>query len=176
MAKDKNVAKEAEQEAEQEAKQEAAAGDGQQFAIQRIYIRDLSVETPSSPEIFRENWQQPKIDLSLNTNSKKVIDDVHEVTIKATVTAKLGDKTAYLVEAEQAGVFTIKNFPEETVNQMIGSYCPNILFPYLRETVSDVIVRAGFPQLALSPVNFDAVFAQAQKMQAEQQTEAEAQS
>lgn len=139
---------------------------GQQFAIQRLYVKDLSVEAPNSPDIFRENWQ-PKIDLSLNTSSKKVSDGAYEVSLKATVTAKIEEKVAFLVEVEQAGVFTMENFSKEELNQMAGSYCPNLLFPYLREVISDVVVRAGFPQLALAPVNFDALFSQAKKMQDE---------
>ncbi len=138
----------------------------QQFAIQRLYVKDLSVEAPSSPEIFQENWQ-PKIDMSLNTNSRKISDGVYEVSLQATVTAKLEEKVAFLVEVEQAGVFTMENFSKEHLNHMAGSYCPTLLFPYLREVISDVVVRAGFPQLVLSPVNFDALYAQAKQKQEE---------
>ena len=145
-----------------------AAENQQEFAIQRLYIKDLSLEAPNTPQQFREEWK-PKVDLSLNTNSRVITPDVHEVSIKATVTAKNGDNVAFLVEAEQAGVFTVKNFPEENLKHMLGSYCPNILFPYLREVISDLVIRAGFPQLALAPVNFDALYVQAQKMQKEKQ-------
>ena len=141
---------------------ETAAPEGQQgpiFNIQRIYVKDLSFETPSSPGIFKSEWK-PEVNVDLNTKTDKVEDDIFEVVLHLTVTVKLGDKTAFLIEAHQAGIFTVKGFPEEQHNHVLGSLCPGILYPYARETISDVVTRGGFPQLLLAPVNFDALYFQ----------------
>lgn len=138
----------------------------QEFGIQRLYVKDISVESPESPSVFREEWK-PEIDMTLNTSTKVVEDDVHEVVLKATVTAKVQEKVAFLIEVQQAGVFTLRHFADEQLHQMLGSYCPNLLFPFLRETVSDLVIRAGFPQLVLAPVNFDALYAQHLQQQKE---------
>lgn len=130
-----------------------------EFGIQKIYIKDVSFETPNSPEIFREQWQ-PDINLQLNNNTKTIEENVHEVTLTLTVTAKLGDKTAFLIEVQQAGIFNIKGYSEQEMGAMAGAYCPNILFPYAREAISDVVTRGGFPQLLLAPINFDALYQQ----------------
>ncbi len=137
-----------------------------EFAIQKIYIKDVSFETPNSPAIFTQKWE-PNVNLELSTAGRPLADGVHEVVLSITVTAKIGDKTAYLVEAQQAGVFTIRNFNEQELGPMLGSFCPNILFPFARETISDLVIKGGFPQLLLAPVNFDALFAQ--HMQNQQQ-------
>jgi preprotein translocase subunit SecB len=138
-----------------------------EFVIQKIYLKDLSVETPNSPQIFQEKWE-PEISIQLGNAAARLADDVHEITTTVTVTAKIGDKTAYLVEVQQAGVFTIKGFAEAELGPMVGSYCPNILFPYAREAATDLVAKAGFPQLLLAPVNFDAIYAQHQQnMQAQ---------
>ncbi|WP_297528101.1 protein-export chaperone SecB [Thiohalobacter sp.] len=134
------------------------AGD-KQFAIQKIYVKDLSFETPNSPQIFTEEWQ-PEINLNLNSESRPVTDTVFEVVLSLTVTAKIGDKTAYLAEVQQAGVFTIAGFAEEELKPMLGAFCPNTLYPFARETVADLVNRGGFPQLLLAPINFDALYAQ----------------
>ncbi|MBI5447990.1 MAG: protein-export chaperone SecB [Gammaproteobacteria bacterium] len=138
-----------------------------EFAIQRIYIKDLSFEAPQSPEIFQKQWQ-PEVNLQLQTNTKSLGDDTHEVELAVTVTATSEQKTAFLVEVKQAGIFTLKNFEEAPLKVMLGSVCPGILFPYVREVVSDIVTRGTFPQLYLTPINFEALYAQ---HLAEQQTE-----
>jgi preprotein translocase subunit SecB len=130
-----------------------------EFAIQRLYVKDLSFEAPSSPEIYQMEWK-PEVNLDLNINSKDLSNDMHEVAIKIMVTVKLPQKTAFIAEVEQAGIFTIKNFPADQLKAMLGSFCPNILFPYAREAVSDLVVRGGFPPLYLTPINFDALYQQ----------------
>lgn len=133
-----------------------------QFQIQKLYIKDASLETPNTPAVFREQWQ-PEVNVQLGNSARLLADNVHEVVTTVTVTAKLGDKTAYLVEVQQAGIFTIAGFAEQELGPMVGSYCPNILFPYAREAVSDLVVKAGFPPIFLAPVNFDAIYAQHQQ-------------
>ena len=132
---------------------------GPEFAIQRLYIKDLSLEAPNSPSIFLDEWQ-PEMNLDLQTETNKLDDETHEVTLSVTVTVKLKDKTAFLVEVKQAGIFTLKHFPEDQIRSMLGSYCPNVLYPYAREVVTDAVIKAGFPQLYLAPVNFDALLEQ----------------
>lgn len=143
----------------------------QQFAIQKIYIKDVSFESPNAPAVFTEEWK-PESNLELNTNGKKLEDNVYEVVLSLTVTIKNNDKVAHLVEIQQCGIFSIAGFNDQDLSHMLGSFCPNILFPYAREAVSDLVTRGGFPQLLLAPVNFDALYAQhIQQMQnnAEQQ-------
>jgi preprotein translocase subunit SecB len=134
------------------------AGD-KQFAIQKIYVKDTSFETPNSPEIFTQQWE-PEVNLNLNTGAKPIADNTYETVLTLTVTCKVGDKTAYLCEIQQAGIFTMAGFSEEEIKPMLGAFCPNTLYPYAREAVSDLVSRGGFPQLVLAPVNFDALFAQ----------------
>lgn len=134
----------------------------QQFGIQKVYLKDTSFETPNSPEIFTEEWK-PDVNIELQTAGKPLGENVNEVVLVVTVTAKLGDKTAYLAEVHQAGVFTMAGFNDDELAHMKGSYCPNILFPYAREAISDIIGKGGFPQLLLAPVNFDALLAQHQQ-------------
>ncbi len=133
-----------------------------QFAIHRIYTKDISFEAPNSPEIYLDEWK-PDVDLNLRSESRVLENNVHEVVLVVTATVKVGDKTAFLVEVHQGAVFTMTGFPEEQIKQMIGTYCLNILFPYAREVVSDLVNRGGFPQLLLAPVNFDALYAQKQE-------------
>ena len=135
----------------------------QQFAIQRLYIKDLSVECPNSPEIFLEEWQ-PEMNLDLAVDGKKELGEgVREVVLTVTVTVKVKTKIAFLVEVKQAGIFTLIGFPQDQMEHLVGSFCPNILYPYAREVVTDAVVKAGFPQLYLAPVNFDALLEQQQK-------------
>lgn len=131
----------------------------QQFVIQKIYVKDMSFEAPNSPQSFMGEWK-PDVSIDLNTEGKGVADKVYEVILSITVTVKNGDNTAYLVEVQQAGIFAIDGFGEDDLRAMIGSFCPNVLFPYARETISDVVTRGGFPQMLLSPVNFDALYLQ----------------
>ena len=143
-----------------------------QFAIQRIYLKDVSVETPNSPQVFTEKWE-PTVEFNLASNTDKLQDELFEVALTTTVTVKLGEKTAYLVEACQAGIFSVKGFEEKEMGPMLGSYCPNLLFPYAREAVSDLVTKAGFPPMLLAPVNFDALYAQhVQQMQQKDQAPA----
>jgi preprotein translocase subunit SecB len=137
---------------------QAAEGQAPKFIIQKIYTKDVSFESPNSPEIFREDWK-PKLDLQLGNEYKRIDEDNHEIILNVTVTAKVGDKTAFLVEVKQAGIFTLTGYSNEEMGPLVGSYCPNTLFPFVREVVSDVVTKGGFPQLVLSPVNFDAMYA-----------------
>lgn len=130
-----------------------------QFEIQRIFVKDISFESPNTPHTFTEEWK-PEVSLNLETKSNRVHDDTHEVVVSITATVTSGKKTAFLIEVHQAGIFLIKGFTSDQLHQMLGSFCPNILFPYAREVVSDIVVRGGFPQLILAPVNFDALYAQ----------------
>ncbi len=146
----------------------------QQFAIQRIYTKDISFEAPNSPHMFTVKWE-PQVNIDLNTAIATLAEGVHEVTLAVTVTAKVGEKTAFLVEVKQAGIFTIAGFPEEQMGHMLHSFCPNILFPYARETVATLVTKGTFPQLDLAPINFDALYAQhLQRQQAQDQAAAEA--
>lgn len=129
-----------------------------QFAIQRVYTKDVSFETPNSPSIFQEDWK-PEVKLDIDTRSEKLADDTYEVVLSLTVTAKVSDKTAFLAEVQQAGIFTIGNLPEAQLAHTIGAFCPTTLFPYARETVANLVSRGSFPQLNLAPVNFEALFA-----------------
>ena len=142
--------------------------DEKQFSIQKIYSKDISFETPESPQIFTEKWE-PTVDFNLGTNVESVDKNLYEVSLTVTVTVKTADKTAYLVEVCQAGIFTLNGFSEQETGSMVGSFCPNILFPYAREVVSDLVAKGGFPQLLLAPVNFDALYSQ-HLQQAQQQT------
>ena len=130
-----------------------------QFIIQKLYVKDVSFETPNSPVIFTQQWE-PKVEFNLASNAQGLENGLYEVGLTVTVTVKLEEKTAYLVELTQAGVFTVNGFSEQELAPMIGSYCPTILFPYAREAVSDLVIKGGFPPLLLAPVNFDALYMQ----------------
>ena len=142
-------------------------GGSQQFAIQKIYIKDVSFESPNAPAMFTQEWQ-PEVNLDMNTNTQLLNEGVYEVVLSLTATVKNADQTAFLVEIQQAGIFTITGFAESEMGHMLGSFCPNILFPYAREAVSDLVTKGGYPPLILAPVNFDALYAQhmAQQQQA----------
>lgn len=130
-----------------------------QFAIQKLFVKDLSFESPNAPLIFTEKWE-PMVDVNLNSNAKKAPQDLFEVAITVTITVKNSDKTSYLVEATQVGVFGVKGFSDEEMGPLLGSFCPSVLFPYLREVVSEIVTKGGFPPMLLNPVNFDALYAQ----------------
>lgn len=148
-----------------------AADEQQQFTIQRIYVKDLSFEAPNSPTIFRKDWQ-PEVKLDLDTRSERLDENTFEVVLSLTVTAALGQETAFLCEVQQAGIFTVPAMNDAQMAHMLAAFCPNILFPYARETVSNMVNRGTFPQLNLAPVNFDALFAQyVQQRQAEAQAQ-----
>jgi preprotein translocase subunit SecB len=137
------------------------------FAIEKIYVKDLSLEIPNAPHIYLER-DNPQIDLQMHCESSNVSEDVFQTTITMTVTAKLKEKTMFLVEATQAGIFRIRNVSEEDIKPVLGIGCPNILYPYLRETISDIVTRAGFPPVLLNPVNFEALYQQQQQLQQQQ--------
>ena len=137
-----------------------------QFSIQRIYTKDLSFETPNSPQVFTQEWK-PEINVGLSTNSDKLEGDAVEVVLTVNIEAKHDEKTAFLVEVQQAGIFLISGFSDEEIAPLLGIGAPTALFPYAREVVSDLVTRGSFPQFVLQPVNFEALFAQ--QMQAQQQ-------
>ena len=138
--------------------------------IERIYIKDLSFESPNAPQIFLEQ-QQPEVDLNLTSNVHGLDNGRYEVVLSVTLTVRAGDRTVYLAEIQQAGVFQVRGFADEEKGQLLGSYCPYTLFPYAREAVSDIVTKGGFPPFLLSPVNFDAIYAKHVQQQAEQSTE-----
>ena len=140
------------------------------FSIEKIYVKDLSLEVPNAPQIFLER-EAPQIDVQLHTTSGVVSEGVYETVLTVTITAKLQEKTMFLVEAVQAGIFQIRNVPAQEIDPVLGIACPNILFPYLREVVSDVVTRAGFPPVLLNPVNFEAIY-QKQLQQKQQEVAA----
>ena len=151
-------------------KQEAT----KQFAIQKLYVRDVSFESPGAPETFSfSNWE-PKIDLNLTNDQKHLEGDVYEVVINVTVTVSQADKTAFLVEVQQAGLFVIAGFEEQERKYLLGSQCMSILFPYVREAITDLSIRGGVPPLVLTPVSFDALYQQHLQKKAQQGEAAEA--
>jgi preprotein translocase subunit SecB len=135
------------------------------FQIQRVYLKDLSLEQPNSPQILLEQ-AQPQVDINLNLAAEPVAEGVYEVSVTATVTTTLKDKTLFLVEAKQAGIFEIRNIPEDQLQPIIGIACPQIVYPYLRAVVSDICTRAGFPPVVLAEVNFQAMYEAQQQQQA----------
>lgn len=135
------------------------------FQIQRMYLKDLSLEQPNSPEILLEQ-EQPQVDVQLSVDAKGLVEGVFEVAVVATVTAKLKDRTVFLVECKQAGIFEIRHLPEDQMGPIIGIACPQIIYPYLRANVADVITRAGFPPVHLAEINFQAMY-EAQQQQAQ---------
>lgn len=145
-----------------------AGANNSQFALQKIYVQDISFEAPNSPDIFTKQDFVPDINLQLNVQTRELDESLkqaggtHEVILNITVTAKnkADEKTAYIVEVKQAGIFTAVNFPQGDLDAMLRSYCPNILFPYARELVSNLVERGGFPQFLLAPINFDALYQQ----------------
>ena len=140
----------------------------QQFNIQKIFVKDVSFESPNSPEVFQDGEWKPEVNVQLNTEAKTLAEGVHEVTLTVEVTAKHGDKTAFLVEVKQGGVFQMANIPKEQMGAMLAAYCPEILFPFVREAISDLVSKGGFPQLLLNPVNFNALYMQHQQQQQQQ--------
>lgn len=140
---------------------------GPQFAIEKLYVKDLSLEVPNAPQVFLDR-DPPQIGIELQTNVNSLGDNMYDVALKVTVTARAGDKTVFLVEVAQAGVFGVVGVPEEQLQPILMIACPNILFPYAREAISATVTRAGFLPVLLNPVNFEALFAQQQAAQAQQ--------
>ena len=136
------------------------------FSIEKIYVKDLSLEVPNEPQVYLEA-AQPEIDMQLASEGKQIDDGFFEVALTVTVTAKLPEKTMFLCEVTEAGIFRIENVPADDIEPILGVACPNILFPYARETVSNLVNRAGFPPVLLSPINFEALYMQQRAQQAE---------
>ena len=132
------------------------------FQIEKIYVKDLSLESPNAPEVFIQA-EGPRLDVQIGNTAAQFADGLYEVTVTATVTASAGEKTMFLVEATQAGIFQIRGVPEGELDPLLGIACPNIIYPYLRETISDVVTRGGFPAVLLAPVSFEALYAQRQQ-------------
>lgn len=132
-----------------------------QLALERIYVKDMSLEVPS-PAVFTQEWN-PELDINLSSNSNQLDPNHYEIILTVTVTAKNGDETAFIAEVHQAGIFLLEGIPEDQMGHVLGAYCPNVLFPYAREAISDIVTRGSFPQLLLAPVNFDAAYAESQQ-------------
>jgi preprotein translocase subunit SecB len=145
------------------AEQEKAAG--QQLAINKIYVKDCSFESPQSPDVFRRGDWKPQTNLNLRSSHKPIDDNFHEVILTITVEAKDDDKSLFLVELQQAGIFEISGYEGEEMAAIVGSFCPNILFPYAREAIAGMIQKGGFPEFVLQPINFDALYLQAKQQQ-----------
>jgi len=143
----------------------------QQFAIQKIYLKDVSFESPNSPAVFADGDWKPEVNIQLNTSNQSLGKDAYEVDLKITVTAKHNDKTAFLVELTQSGIFTVAGFAEENLRGMLAAFCPETLFPFAREAIAELVGKGGFPPMLLAPVNFNALYMQ----QAQQQQAAAAQ-
>ncbi|WP_372609583.1 protein-export chaperone SecB [Halomonas sp.] len=141
-----------------------------QFAVQRIYVKDISFEAPNSPAVFQQPFK-PKVNLDLNTTSQQVQEDLFEVVVKVTAQVNHSEEgtTSFLAEIQQAGLFKISGIEGEQLDHTLGAFCPNVLFPYARECIDNLVNRGGFPPLMLAPVNFEAIYAQRKKRQAEQQ-------
>jgi len=139
------------------------------FQIQRVYLKEASLEQPNSPAILLEQ-EQPSVDIQLGVEAGQPADGVYEICVTATVTTKIKDKVVFLVEAKQAGIFEIRNLPPEQMNPIMGIACPQIVYPYLRATVADIVTRAGFPPVHLAEINFQAMYEQ-QQQAAQQQAE-----
>jgi preprotein translocase subunit SecB len=144
----------------------AAGADQAQFTIQKIYVRDVSFEVPGAPQIFNEPGQ-PQLELNLNQKVGRVAEGVFEVALGITLTCKLGEKTVYLAEVEQAGLFGLAGFDDRTLDMMLGTYCPNVLFPYARQAIGDLVAQGGFPPFYLQPINFEALYAEGLRRRAE---------
>lgn len=137
----------------------------QEFSIQRMYLKDLSFETPAGVEIFKQQWK-PQIQLDVNTRHEKLEDDLYEVVLTLTVTAKLEEQTGFLIEVQQGGIFLARGIEGDQLRQVMSTVSPNILFPYAREVIDSLAVKGSFPALMLAPINFDALYQQAMQQQA----------
>lgn len=145
-----------------------------QLAISKIYIKDFSFESPRAPEVFKAGEWKPQTNLNLRSSHDALEGDAHEIVLTVTVEAKEQDKTLFLVELHQAGIFEIAGYGNEELEAIVGSFCPNILFPYARETIASIIQKGGFPEFVLQPINFDALYLQAKQQQQAQGAAAEA--
>lgn len=141
----------------------------QQFGVQRLYIKDLSFEAPQGVVVFNSQWK-PQVNVDLNSKTQKVADDAYEVVLTITVTAKNNEETAFLVEVQQAGLFHIAGIEGEALSRALGVVAPNLLFPYLREVIDNVVIKGGFPAIGLQPVNFEQLYMQSQQQAQEQES------
>lgn len=140
------------------------------FDIQKIYLKDVSFESPNAPAVFQIQWK-PDTNLQVGATHTKLGEDVYEVVLSLTATVKVEEQTAFLIEVQQAGIFTLAGFEDGALGHLLGAYCPNTLFPYAREAISDLTTKGGFPPLLLAPINFDALYAQNQQQSEETETE-----
>ncbi len=138
---------------------DAQAPGNASFSIEKIYVKDLSLENPGAPQSFKLQ-EAPQIEIGMRTSGEPIEPDVYESVLTITLTARAGDKTLFLVEAAQAGIFTIRGIPPDQMPSVLAVHCPNVIFPYLRETLADAVTRAGFPPVHLAPINFEALYAQ----------------
>ena len=157
-----------EQSNEQPAAAQGTEQEGPNFALQRIYLKDASFESPSSPDSFRGGEWRPHITFDIKSRNSKVADDTYEVTLVLTVEAKQGETAAFLVEFQQGAIFVCKGLEEAQLQQVLATVCPNIMFPYARETIDTMVVKGSFPPLMLAPVNFEALYAQRAQQEAQQ--------
>ena len=141
---------------------------GPQFSVEKIYVKDVSFEAPNAPAVFNEAGQ-PQLQMNLNQRVQRLNDNAFEVVLGVTLTCTIDDKTAYLAEVQQAGVFGLTGFDETTLDALLGTHCPNILYPYVRQTIGDLIQAGGFPPFLLQPINFEALYAESLRQRAEQQ-------
>lgn len=141
------------------------------FQIQRVYLKDMSLEQPNSPGIFLEQ-EPPAMEVAVDVGAEALAEGIYESTVTITVTAKVGEKVAFLVEGKQAGIFEVRNIPEDQLDPLLGIGCPNIIYPYLRANIADMVTRAGFPPVHLSEINFEMFYQQRQVALAEQQQQA----
>lgn len=145
-----------------------------QFNLQRIYVKDISFESPKAPAVFQNEWS-PQVNLDLSTRNTKLQDDIYEVVLSLSVTVTNGEEeVTFIAEVQQAGIFAISGLDEESMRHTLGAFCPNILFPYAREAVDNLVLRGSFPPLMLAPVNFDALFAQSEQRRAAEAAGADA--
>ncbi|MGH8032736.1 MAG: protein-export chaperone SecB [Luteimonas sp.] len=143
---------------------------GPQFSVEKIYVKDVSFEAPNAPQVFNEQAQaQPQLQMNLNQRVQRLNDNAFEVVLGVTLTCTVNDKTAYLAEVQQAGVFGLSGFDDNTLDAMLGTHCPNVLYPYVRQSIGDLIQAGGFPPFLLQPINFEALYAEGLRQRAEQQ-------
>jgi preprotein translocase subunit SecB len=138
-----------------------------QFTVEKIYLKDVSFEAPNAPQIFNEQGQ-PQLNMNLNQKVARLADGVYEVVLGVTLTCMMGEKTVYLSEVQQAGIFSLAGFDDRTLDMMLGTYCPNVLFPYARQAISELISQGGFPPFYLQPINFEGLYAEGLRRRAEQ--------
>lgn len=153
--------------------EEIKGDDAKNISISKIYTKDLSFESPKSPDVFRNEDWKPQTDINLRSSHSPVEGDdpLHEVVLTITVDAKDGDSTLFLAEVQQAGIFFIDGYEKEEFGAIVGSFCPNVLFPYARETISSIVMKGGFPEFVLQPINFDALYAQSRQQVAQKEAE-----